>query len=158
MSKRPNAELSSVFLSVNRERLDLIGTWTVSSDPFNLELTWRRPKILEGAWIPLNLRFRIDSGVPVTTLDPDEPMFQLWELFLNQRDEFLYQVRVTVTEFEEEWGPASVGRVEIYRGVGTSLGNLDHHGLQIYIRFEDDDEHAFFCEYDPETGRFADLQ
>lgn len=158
MSKRPNAELSPAFLTANREQLDLIGTWTLSSDPFNLEITWRRPNSLEGAWIPLNLRFRMDSGIAVTALDPDEPMFQLWEVFLSQRDEFLNQVRNTVTEFEEEWGPATVGRVEVYRGGGTGLGSEEHYGLQVYVRFEEDDEHAFSCEYNPDTGRFADLQ
>lgn len=156
MGKWANAELSATFLGTHRARLDAIGPWVVSSDPFNLEVMWRRPAVLQGAWVPLNLRFRMASGSAVATLEPDEPMFELWELFLSRRDDFLAQTRDKTAALEEEWGVVDRGRVEVFRGAGAV--GADHYALSVYVRYAEDDEHEFFCEYEPDSGRFGRLQ
>ncbi len=40
MGKREDLVMSEAFLSANRTRMDAIGPWEMTSDPFNLKILW----------------------------------------------------------------------------------------------------------------------
>jgi hypothetical protein len=89
--RAPNAQLSAGFLAAQQWRLDAIGPWVIEADADNLDIKWRSPSALGGQWVPLDLQFHTDSGT--ASFDPDERMFELWELFLSRKSEFVRQLQ-----------------------------------------------------------------
>ena len=151
MANRTKAALSSGF---DPARLDAIGPWSADADADNLDLDWKRPTALQIDWVPLDLRFHTDSGS--ASFDPDDRMFELWELFTARRDEFVSQLRAIAAVVAEEMGAVIRGRVEVYREGHAEVG--DTHFLQVYFRFPDDDEHLGCSVYDEDAQRFGPLE
>ena len=145
--RRSNAELSAEFLAAHQWRLDAIGPWFIEADANNLDIKWRNPASLRGQWVPLDLQFHTDSGT--ASFDPDERMFEFWELFLSRRSEFVRQLQGLMPEAAVE-----TAEVVVYRE-----GHRDraYYTLQVLFNFDGDPEHLYFADYNEGAGGFVSL-
>jgi hypothetical protein len=122
-----------------------------------LYVTWKKPPSLQADWVPFHLRFHTDDEPG--TLDPDEQMFGLLDLFLARRDEFVRQLRAVAGEATAHLGPVVEARVEVHREGGGGGPGVVEYSLLVYLRFEGNDgEHSHFSRYHPDTQRFESLQ
>ena len=153
--------LSDGFLAAQRRRLDAIGPWSIREDwtRSNLDIEWRSPAGLESDWVPFGLRFHTDTGSP--SFDPDERMFELWELYRRGHAEFAPALRRACERAfaadEPDDDPRRVARawVEVSR-LGVHRGTV-HHDLSVRFAVSGD-EHQYFVSFDEAAGRFSELQ
>ena len=96
--------LSDEFLAAHRARLDAIGPWTVKADRDGAAIRWERPAALQSPWGPLALGFETIADDDSESIDPDEEMFRLYELFASRRDKFLTRVTGLCADYPEECG------------------------------------------------------
>ena len=145
--RAPNAQLSAGFLAAQQWRLDAIGPWSIEADTHNLDIKWRSPAALRGQWVPLDLQFHTDCGT--ASFDPDERMFELWELFLSRKSEFVRQLQDLTPEAVVE-----TAEVVVYR---EGHGDWAYYTLQVLFTFASDGEHLYWANYDEEAGGFVSL-
>jgi hypothetical protein len=150
---REEARLSAEFLSAHGARLDAIGRWTVTAGADDLQIDWDSPAAFAGQWVPFGLRFHFDGAGG--SLDPDERMFRLWELYLSLRDEFAAQLRELADGARGVVGPAEEARVVVYRSEDEAGQHF--YALTAEVRFERDVEHLYWAEYNEQEGRFGSL-
>ena len=157
MFGRANA-LSDDFLAAYRTRLDAIGPWTVDAGRDHATICWECPAALQSDWGPLELQFATIADDDSVTIDPDEEMFRLYELFVSRRDEFLAQVTAICADYPAECGTLEDGEVRVIRedGTGDEDGTASYR-LSVHVGFSDD-EHTAYSEYEPGNDRFGPLQ
>ncbi len=156
MAKRKNVGLSAGF---DTSRLDAIGSWKIVPDSDNLWIDWRKPVTLQGDWVPMDLRFATsyEEIPPDATFDPDDRMFELYELFRSQMPKFVLQLRDVVTPAEEVVGSVVRARVEVDR-YDDEDPDMCHCYLRVSFKFTNDDEHSSFSRLDPDTKEFQPLE
>ncbi len=152
--ERKKARLSAEFLSAYKARLDAIGPWTITAGTDDLDIDWHLPAALAGQWTPFHLRFHTDS--PGGSFDPDERMFELWELYRSRRDKFATQLRELADGMPAGSGPVEEARVIVSRSE-YEAGHFSY-SLQAELRFEWEMEHLYWSDYDESGARFGDLQ
>ena len=76
--------LSEAFLAEYRDRLDAIGEWKISDEGEERYIIWENLPVLNCDWVPLRLEFYTIQAHDWEEdyFDPDEQMFELWELFV----------------------------------------------------------------------------
>ncbi|MGL6075573.1 MAG: hypothetical protein ACRC8S_15575 [Fimbriiglobus sp.] len=146
MAKRKKTALSSNF---DTARLDAIGPWTIETDSDNLEINWERPASIQTDWVPLNLWFHTDSGSP--SYDPDERMFELYQIFVSRASEFTTQIRRLIPHL----GEIRTATLVVYRE-GDEEDGEDSYSLSVNMTFVDD-EHLVQADYDEDAQAFNSL-
>jgi hypothetical protein len=152
MAKHKKAELSAKFLESHRQRLDAIGPWTIEADSDNLDINWAAPSALANDWVKLGLRFHTDSGS--SSFDPDERMFELWEMFRSRQAEFIDQIRQLTEEMISEVGEVESAVVVVYR---EGHEEEDYYTLSVWFEFEDDPEHLYQVDYNEDKDAFTSI-
>jgi hypothetical protein len=131
------AVLSDDFLRTYRVRLDAIGMWTATRDDGTRTIRWERPPVLDCRWVPLDLLFETNQpyGHVTDFFDPDERMFELWDLFVSRRDEFIGQLQAEVAEaVASEGGRLVRGEVHVSRqGAGGRVRKEHRMHVEFYF-------------------------
>ncbi|MGL6072543.1 MAG: hypothetical protein ACRC8S_00145 [Fimbriiglobus sp.] len=146
-------EITAGFLVSFQSRMDAIGPWTVHIDANdgNVCVEWDEPASLKNDWVPLSLRFNMGPEVFYPGVyDPDEVMFEQYEMFVARRDEFVSQLRSVVADTEEIVGPVESGIVQIH--LRRLAENKVYRNLLVSLKFTDDDEHGYDYAYYPDRG------
>lgn len=147
MAEHDNEAFSDEF---DTARLDSIGPWTVEADEECLDIYWTRPPALQTGWVPFDLRFYIGIGGGSASLDPDERMFELLEMFRARRDEFVGQL---------QWLTEGRGGVESATVAVFREGDVtdDDYTLTVLLALADDQEHSYQAIYDQKAQAFTTL-
>jgi hypothetical protein len=135
--KRPG--LTPAFLHTNRGRMDAIGEWKAKAIVGGLAITWPAPPALTIPGFPLGLLFEVYSNAG--RFDPDDRMFELWDVYLAHHAAIRPWVRRR--EPDEAW--VTIGRWSDQNHYELTVVCTKVRGQELYLSAK---------EFNEATGRF----